>query len=113
MPAALQSGRWTGTYTQFGHHYPQALTLEFADGIMRGDGVDGVGNFVVDGEYRVDADGTRVGWVKTYEGSHSVLYVGTLEGGRIVGAWSLSDLPDEAFELRYQAHPQRSPIDNP
>ncbi len=86
----LPSCVWAGHYEQHGRHWPQKLTLEFADGLIRGDGVDGIGPFTVDGEYRVNEDGAvRLGWIKTYELAHSVLYTGTLDSGRIVGEWSL------------------------
>ena len=85
----LTSGLWSGYYVQGGRRYPQDMTLEFADGLMRGDGRDGLGTFTVDGEYRVDGHEVRVGWIKTYDGAHSVLYLGTLETDRIQGTWSL------------------------
>jgi hypothetical protein len=57
---------WAGHYEQSGADYPQRMKLEFADGLIRGDGVDDIGAFVVDGEYRVDAGEVRLGWIKTY-----------------------------------------------
>lgn len=85
----LASGLWTGHYEQWGNEHPQELTLEFADGLVRGDGSDGIGEFTVEGEYRVDAGEIRLGWVKTYDGAHSVLYLGALVGGALTGQWSL------------------------
>ena len=38
---------------------------------------------------RVDAGEVRLGWIKTYRGAHSVLYLGKLEDGQIVGKWKL------------------------
>lgn len=85
----LSSGVWDGHYEQFGEHYPQRMTLEFADGLIRGDGADGLGTFTLDGEYRVEDDGVRIGCIKTYDNAHSVLYLGTLVDGRITGQWRL------------------------
>jgi hypothetical protein len=76
------------------------MRLEFADGLMRGDGIDALGPFAIEGEYRVEADEVRVGWIKTYEGAHSVLYLGTMEGDEIVGDWSIHGFGEE-FTLRY------------
>ena len=86
----LPSGQWAGHYVQMLIKHAQAMTLEFADGLIRGDGSDGLGAFTIDGEYRVDAGEVRMGWIKTYNGAHSVLYLGRLEQGKIVGKWKLS-----------------------
>jgi hypothetical protein len=89
MHGVLPSGLWTGHYEQFQHSYPQQATLEFADGLIRGDGVDGIGVFHIEGEYRVDERAIRMGWIKTYERAHSVLYLGVLQGEVIAGSWEL------------------------
>lgn len=88
--AALPSGLWRGHYEQFGRRYPQQMVLEFADGLIRGDGVDDIGTFEIDGEYRADGAEVRMGWIKTYDGAHSVLYLGALRGEGVEGTWSLS-----------------------
>ena len=85
----LPSGLWDGYYEQHGSEFPQKMTLEFADGLMKGDGMDDIGPFIIDGEYRVEGHEVRLGWIKTYEGAHSVLYLGVLDGGRIVGHWDI------------------------
>ena len=87
--AELVSGLWAGHYEQWGRHHAQQMTLEFADGLIRGDGRDGLGTFTIDGEYRVDGADVRFGWIKTYDGAHSVLYLGALEGSAITGKWQL------------------------
>jgi hypothetical protein len=87
--AELASGLWSGYYEQGGGRFPQHMTLEFADGLMRGDGTDGLGTFTIEGEYRVEDGDVRLGWIKTYDGAHSVLYLGTLENNRISGRWTL------------------------
>ncbi|MEZ4411270.1 MAG: hypothetical protein R3A52_33030 [Polyangiales bacterium] len=102
MPRAsadLVSGVWDGHFEQLGRRFPQKMTLEFADGLVRGDGVDDLGSFTVEGEYRADEGGVRVGWIKTYEGAHSVLYLGTVEGRAVRGRWSI-DATSGAFALQ-------------
>ena len=65
----LFSGAWEGHYVQSGARYPQAQRMEFADGIARGEGADGIGRFVIEGEYRaVGPREVRIGWIKTYDG---------------------------------------------
>jgi hypothetical protein len=86
----LPSGIWTGHYEQGGLRHPQHVKLEFADGLIRGDGVDGIGAFMIDGEYRMEDTEVRMGWIKTYDGAHSVLYLGRLAGRSIEGQWDIS-----------------------
>ena len=95
----LVPGLWAGFYVQCGHRYPQRLNLEFSDGIVRGDGVDGIGAFTVDGEYRIAAGDVRLGWIKTYDGGHSVLYLGALEDNAIAGHWCFGCTPMDRFSL--------------
>ena len=45
MQGVLPSGLWTGHYEQVHRDYSQQATLEFEDGLIRGDGVDGIGVF--------------------------------------------------------------------
>lgn len=78
------------------------MILEFADGIMRGDGQDNIAPFAIEGEYRVEGGEIRMGWIKTYEQSHSVLYLGVLLDGCIRGTWDLGGMGD-SFELRFAA----------
>lgn len=91
MPVSIElpSGMWAGHYEQSGYRFAQELKLEFADGLIRGDGIDAIGPFSIDGEYRQEPDEVRMGWIKTYEGAHSVLYLGWLRGRVIEGRWSL------------------------
>ena len=51
--------------------------------------MDGIGAFHIEGEYRVDESAVRMGWIKTYERAHSVLYLGVLQGEMIAGSWEL------------------------
>lgn len=86
----LVSGVWSGYYKQLGRKYPQEMTLEFSDGLIRGDGRDVLGTFTIAGEYRADAGAVRLGWIKTYDGAHSVQYLGTLGADGITGHWKLT-----------------------
>lgn len=102
MSIGLRSGTWRGHYRQYRADHPQAMRLEFADGIMRGRGSDEIGDFRIEGEFRL-VDGTmRLGWIKTYDRAHSVLYLGTIEDGRIVGTWDIGGSGD-SFALEYDA----------
>ncbi|MBK8095589.1 MAG: hypothetical protein IPK26_00670 [Planctomycetes bacterium] len=88
------SGRWLGYYEQMRQRFPQEQTMEFADGMVRGDGLDMIGTFKIEGQYRHDGGIARVGWIKTYDGGHSVLYMGTFDGRWILGEWELSGHTD-------------------
>ncbi len=71
--------------------------MEFADGVVRGDGNDGLGSFRIEGVYRRHGDTMRLGWIKTYTGAHSVLYMGELDGQWIRGRWELDGGWGDAF----------------
>lgn len=88
----LFSGLWSGYYEQRGRRHPQQTTLEFADGLIRGDGVDGLGHFRIEGEYCVEESEVRLGWIKTYEGAHSVLYLGSLCRQEIQGKYDVQGI---------------------
>lgn len=111
LKVELPSGEWAGHYAQSGSRYPQRMTLEFADGVVRGDGVDGLGGFTLEGEYRAVDGEVRVGWVKTYDGAHSILYLGVVDGdGSIVGQWSIARWAKDDFALRPVSSVQGSAI---
>jgi hypothetical protein len=89
----LYSGKWRGFYEQHGTAFPQQQRMEFADGIVRGEGADGIGTFLIEGEYRaVGPHELRIGWIKTYTDAHSVLYQGVFDGIRIRGKWEIGPL---------------------
>ncbi|HEX6810105.1 MAG TPA: hypothetical protein VF384_00655 [Planctomycetota bacterium] len=94
------SGMWAGHYRQHERNHPQQMRLEFADGLMRGSGDDQLGTFTIDGEFRVAEGQVRVGWIKTYRGAHSILYLGTFDGVRIEGRWDIDGYGDQ-FALEY------------
>src|SRR5215469_11408285 len=83
------SGRWVGYYT-YGRgtqKHSMDLMLEFKNGMMTGEGADGIGLFVISGNYS-GKNGECV-WVKQYVGRHAVDYKGYREGKGIWGNWTL------------------------
>lgn len=84
--------------------YPQSMTLEFVDRVMQGRGEDDLGPFRIEGEMGT-GDPQRgdvpVGWIKTYDAAHSVLYIGQLRGDVIRGEWSIGEWCKGGFELRF------------
>ena len=96
----LKSGVWDGYYVQRRKRHRQQMRLEFADGLMRGSGQDSIGPFTIDGEFRIADGETRLGWIKTYDQGHSVLYVGTLEDSVIQGTWDIHASGDR-FALEF------------
>jgi hypothetical protein len=63
------------------------LQLNFANGILSGDGSDDVGRFLIKGRY--DAATRDCHWTKSYLGSHDVFYKGCREGKGIRGTWEI------------------------
>ncbi|MBI4587100.1 MAG: hypothetical protein HY717_24070 [Planctomycetes bacterium] len=81
------SGEWIGFYQQAGRHR-QEMALLFCEGFLRGSGEDDLGRFLVSGEY--DVKTKKVRWIKTYAGSHAVLYRGYREFKGIWGVWEIA-----------------------
>jgi hypothetical protein len=92
------SGPWVGfyTYTPANKHRME-LSLTFAGGRLRGEGLDDVGPFTVKGGY--DAAAGECYWTKTYLGAHSVYYRGYREGKGIWGRWEISTLTHGGFHI--------------
>jgi hypothetical protein len=93
------SGAWRGYWEQttWGRQPMHNLVLRFADGTIRGDGVDIIGRFVFQGQYD---DSGNVALVKHYAGQHSVRYQGHYDGeGTIYGTWSILSLWSGPFAL--------------
>jgi hypothetical protein len=63
------------------------LLLSFSDGIMKGEGRDSIGAFLIHGKYTL-ADG-KCHFTKRYIGKHDVFYQGFNEGKGIWGAWEI------------------------
>ncbi len=95
------SGRWDGFWVQkhLGRQAMTSFTLQFAAGIVTGDGRDMVGPFTFSGEY--DEATGEVRMAKQYLGKHAVLYVGRPDGeGSIQGTWSIGPFGRGPFLLR-------------
>jgi hypothetical protein len=93
------SGPWRGyyLYASSGVRHRQELGLTFKDGVMAGEGLDGVGRFVVRGRY--DAGTRTAEWVKSYPGSHDVFYHGYREGKGIWGTWFIRGQSHGGFKI--------------
>lgn len=87
--AEFPSGPWFGFYTYHGYakRFLMDLVLEFKDGKMTGEGADGIGPFVISGQY--SRDNGECSWLKQYVGKHSVDYKGFREGKGIWGTWTV------------------------
>jgi len=87
--AIFPSGQWIGfyTYPNRSQKFLMDLVLEFRDGVVSGEGADGIGFFGIDGRYYPkEAECT---WIKTYFRSHSVEYSGFREKKGIWGTWKI------------------------
>lgn len=84
------SGQWIGfyTYSNRTQKYLMDLVLEFRNGIIAGEGADGIGFFGIDGRYYPKE--AECVWIKTYYGKHSVEYSGFREKRGIWGTWTIS-----------------------
>jgi hypothetical protein len=83
------SGEWKGFFLQRqlpGRHWME-LHLTFRDGLIRGEGRDWVGEFLMTGRYQV-SDG-KCWWTKKYLKRHDVFYQGYNEGKGIWGTWEI------------------------
>jgi hypothetical protein len=63
------------------------LVLEFKNGEMTGEGADGIGLFIISGNYSEQSG--ECSWVKQYVGRHAVDYQGYREGKGIWGNWKV------------------------
>ncbi len=87
------SGPWTGFFLQSslpGKHWME-LRLTFQGGVVKGEGRDRVGEFLIHGKY--DTTEGKAWWSKRYIGRHDVAYLGYNEGRGIWGTWELTTPP--------------------
>ena len=100
MDARFPSGPWRGFFIQKhrppGRHWMD-LQLTFRDSLIRGEGRDWVGQFVVTGRYQLE-DG-KCSWRKKYLGKHEVAYKGYNEGRGIWGTWEIPPLLKDGFQI--------------
>jgi hypothetical protein len=95
------TGPWTGYFLQKaipGKHTME-LHLVFTNGIMKGEGRDWVGEFLIDGHY--DISNGKCYWTKKYVGKHDVFYQGFNEGKGIWGTW---EIPGQMLTLWRRLH---------
>jgi hypothetical protein len=81
------SGPWEGFFLQpilVGRHRME-LSLTFSGGVLRGDGRDRIGLFLMRGRY--DLKDGQCWWTKSYIGKHDIFYRGYNEGKGIWGRW--------------------------
>lgn len=88
------TGEWTGFFIQpdGNQRHVMDCVLEFAQGVMVGQGSDPVGEYTVDGTYLLDTG--VCSWNKQYVGSHCVEYTGRASNRAIIGHWRISGTPD-------------------
>lgn len=82
------SGKWLGFWKQGALRGDMECVLQFASGVLTGEGRDRIGKFTFRGRYSA-ADG-KCHWVKHYVGRHDVSYKGYNEGKGIWGTWQLA-----------------------
>jgi hypothetical protein len=95
------SGKWTGFWLQrffIGRQY-MSLNLTFANGVVKGEGVDRVGAFIIIGRYDLKTGNCKL--TKSYVGAHSLTYEGRNEndGQWIWGLWRRLTLDHGGFHL--------------
>jgi hypothetical protein len=94
---AIPSGDWRGFYT-YGSptdRHRMDLRLEFANGSIRGDGIDDIGTFTIRGGYD---DSLTCHWTKTYA-THAVFYQGPFDMGSIYGVWEIPPFSRGGFRI--------------
>ncbi len=104
------SGRWRGFWESplWGRRWMEPLTLQFAAGRVRGEGVDCIGPFTFAGTY---SDDGVVQMTKQYIGRHWVRYEGRVEGeGAIVGRWFIPPVSSGAFGFSPEIDVSQLPI---
>ncbi|HXA14513.1 MAG TPA: hypothetical protein VNW23_05245 [Opitutaceae bacterium] len=86
------SGQWVGFYTYTGRpsRFLMDLLLEFKNGVMSGEGADGIGSFSVSGIY--SAENNECSWRKQYVVRHSLIYRGFREKKGVWGTWAISTI---------------------
>jgi len=91
------SGAWVGFYTYYARdiRHRMELHLTFERSAVRGDGIDDVGKFTIQGRYATDT--RECHWQKSYLGSHQVFYRGAQRGRMIAGRWEIGTSMSGSF----------------
>lgn len=106
------SGPWVGFYTygkEDSRKHLMDLILEFRNGVMSGEGADGIGMFIIAGKY--DPENGECLWTKRYVGRHSVEYTGFREARGIWGTWEINAWAKGGFHIWPIGH-ETSPLVN-
>lgn len=82
---------------QGGRRYGQDLSLEFRDGMVRGEGLDQLGRFFIRG--RCESGSEEIRWTKSYLGAHTVAYRGFFDGRSIWGLWEIPAFGRDGFRI--------------
>jgi hypothetical protein len=95
------SGKWTGFWLQrffIGRQY-MTLNLTFASGVVKGQGIDRIGEFSISGRYDLKTGNCKL--TKAYVGAHSLTYDGRNENDAqwIWGLWHHLTLDRGGFHL--------------
>lgn len=93
------TGPWEGYFLQPGlpGRHGMELILSFGQGVIRGDGRDVVGDFLIKGTY--DCESGKCWWSKRYIGRHDVAYQGYAEGRGIWGTWEITSSFKGGFHI--------------
>ncbi len=85
------SGPWKGFFLdrRMPGRNRMELILTFREGLIRGEGRDRVGPFIMRGRYELRTGECHIH--KTYIGRHTVFYKGYNEGKGIWGVWTLEE----------------------
>lgn len=91
----LPTGEWTGFFLdkRMPNRGWMHLYLEFAEGVIKGEGTDFVGPWIAKGSYELVQ--SQCLWVKQYVGKHTVQYSGKVDENGIVGSWRIEYLTGE------------------
>lgn len=101
LDSRIPSGEWSGFYLEakdgLSHRGWMHLYLSFGEGVIRGEGTDYVGPWVIFGNY--DLNSRRVSWIKRYLRKHTVNYEGTIIDQGIVGKWNIHHWNEGPFHI--------------
>lgn len=98
MEDMLREQNWLGFFLEdFRGKGWMNIRLQFVDGVMRGEGVDYVGTWYLDGSYSLDD--LNCSWIKRYLGQHEVQYDGRISDVGILGQWNIQGLMSNQFHI--------------
>ena len=98
MEEILREQNWLGFFLE--DHRGKGwmnIRLQFEDGVMRGEGVDYVGTWHLDGVYSLDDQ--TCSWSKQYLQQHEVQYDGRITETGILGHWNIHGLISNQFHI--------------